>query len=277
MIATACGQSIYFNQPGCGIRPLYAPSRGQNEMIPDPRVVGGNASVVGDHCWMVQMLYNGRFSCGGSIISRYVSLCAAHCMSSLTASFYTMVRAHVRVGAVGPAEQWDQSNPVAQVIRHTSYSSSTFNNDIGLFVQRDAWKFDGKYVCAICLCTFRAAERARCIATGMGTTSSGGALPSSLREAYMEVTTEAATNIYYGTSYNPVTMIPAAFPGDGLDTCQGDSGGPLSVQNPGKLNELCQIGITSWGRGCGDIGVYASVVNYHTWIHQQLVANNVPV
>lgn len=66
-------------------------------------------------------------------------------------------------------------------------------------------------------------------------------------------------------------MIPAAEVGDGLDTCQGDSGGPLSAAVNGgasnsDMSHLKQCGITSWGRGCGNIGVYTRVYTYIDWI-----------
>lgn len=52
---------------------------------------------------------------------------------------------------------------------------------------------------------------------------------------------------------------------DGHDSCQGDSGGPL-VAN-GK-----QIGIVSWGMGCGDgsyPGIYSKVSELWKWIDEK--------
>lgn len=86
----------------------------------------------------------------------------------------------------------------------------------------------------------------------------------------MPITDIDAIRAQYGNSYNPITMIGAAYPGDGLDTCQGDSGGPLSVQHKGsRLPRLEQVGIVSWGYGCGDIGIYTRVSTYYQWIQDQ--------
>ena len=32
---------------------------------------------------------------------------------------------------------------------------------------------------------------------------------------------------------------------------QGDSGGPQVIKNPNKEGQFIQIGVVSWGKGCG--------------------------
>lgn len=52
---------------------------------------------------------------------------------------------------------------------------------------------------------------------------------------------------------------------NGQDSCQGDSGGPL-------VNDGKQIGIVSWGMGCGDDafpGIYSKVSGLRTWIDEK--------
>ncbi|CAJ1935347.1 unnamed protein product [Cylindrotheca closterium] len=52
----------------------------------------------------------------------------------------------------------------------------------------------------------------------------------------------------------------------GKDACQGDSGGPMFVE---EGNVQTQIGVISWGQGCGEPkkpGVYASVAFHHSFI-----------
>ena len=53
---------------------------------------------------------------------------------------------------------------------------------------------------------------------------------------------------------------------------QGDSGGPVIHQESSGKWSL--TGITSWGRGCGDIGVYSRVNVYLAWVQTQM--NNNP-
>lgn len=50
---------------------------------------------------------------------------------------------------------------------------------------------------------------------------------------------------------------------------QGDSGGPLQVQHFDYKNMYLQVGITSFGKFCGDKsspGVYTRVSKYVSWI-----------
>lgn len=55
---------------------------------------------------------------------------------------------------------------------------------------------------------------------------------------------------------------------DPVGLLQGDSGGPLVDNDSGR-----QIGIVSWGRGCGRPGyptVYASVASHYDWINANM-------
>jgi trypsin len=98
---------------------------------------------------------------------------------------------------------------------------------------------------------------------------SSGSLATVKQEVDLKIV-EAECAAYYGSSYDPATMICAGIVGDGKDTCQGDSGGPYIVEENGRA-EL--VGITSWGRGCGDIGVCARTSSYHAWIRDWIQAN----
>lgn len=67
----------------------------------------------------------------------------------------------------------------------------------------------------------------------------------------------------------PVTdrNLCAGSPGGGQDACKGDSGGPLVARD--AAGGYVQIGVTSWGRGCGEAGhpgVYTRVSAYADWI-----------
>ena len=68
-------------------------------------------------------------------------------------------------------------------------------------------------------------------------------------------------------AFTPETNICAGFEGGGVDICNGDAGGP--VVSLDRLGRTYQIGIASWGDGCGKAqtpGAYMRVSAYRDWI-----------
>nr|XP_020766101.1 serine protease 41-like [Odocoileus virginianus texanus] len=79
---------------------------------------------------------------------------------------------------------------------------------------------------------------------------------------------------YYHSNIN-YDMICAGSEDGNADSCKGDSGGPLVCEKNGRW---IQIGIVSWGVGCGRRnrpGVYTNVSLYFNWI-QLLTARSTP-
>jgi len=77
----------------------------------------------------------------------------------------------------------------------------------------------------------------------------------------------------YQAVYSDVTgdTVCAGFSSGGFDSCQGDSGGPLlHLYN----NEWYQVGVVSWGIGCGRpnlYGVYSSVHYHRSWVEKFII------
>ena len=107
--------------------------------------------------------------------------------------------------------------------------------------------------------------------SGWGSTSEGGSIPNQLREARVPRVADSTCgqSDYYGSAFDPGTMVCAGFDAGGVDTCQGDSGGPLAASTQDPLptsendpSEWRLAGITSWGDGCArpkKPGVYTRV------------------
>ena len=60
----------------------------------------------------------------------------------------------------------------------------------------------------------------------------------------------------------------------GNDTCRGDGGAPLVCRLP-QSQLYAQLGIVSWGIGCGEDGipgVYTDVRVFVDWINQKMTA-----
>ncbi len=87
--------------------------------------------------------------------------------------------------------------------------------------------------------------------------NSGSNYPNRMREASVPLVSDARARDAYGSDYVGSLMVAAGK--EGKDTCQGDSGGPLWATTPQGRR---QIGITSFGQGCGARGypgVYTEV------------------
>lgn len=78
------------------------------------------------------------------------------------------------------------------------------------------------------------------------------------------VSREFANMVYFGSLTD--AHVAASDPNGGKDSCQGDSGGPLVAWDNGRW---VLVGITSYGDGCGQIGVpgiYTNVARYLPFI-----------
>lgn len=57
----------------------------------------------------------------------------------------------------------------------------------------------------------------------------------------------------------------------GVDACKGDSGSPLLIENWNQDGSDVQVGLVSWGRGCGKYpGVYTRVSEVYPWIRTHI-------
>jgi len=97
--------------------------------------------------------------------------------------------------------------------------------------------------------------------------------PRKLHEVQVDWVDNATCAAAFGASGGKIgdTEICAIRRGTRKDSCQGDSGGPLVV--PAKDgNGFIQVGVVSWGRGCGEAlpGVYSRVATFSGWIQDTM-------
>jgi len=245
--------------PSCGKRPL----KPNFDDADYDKIVGGVESLRGDWPWSCSLRQNGRHICGGSLLNNRWVVTAAHCVSGTNVSPYKWACGlHNRV----TNDAWTREFTPNRVISHPSYNSRTIQNDIALF-QLNADVTFTDYISPVCFpATTDTYAGKTSIATGWGTLSYGGAASNVHMEVSMPVLTDTSCRAKYSPNLDTITQICAGIAGNKTDTCQGDSGGPLVVQHANR--DWYLAGLTSWGKGCGDGGVYTRLSAFRSWVEQ---------
>ena len=239
----------------------------------ETRIVGGTAAEAGDYPWQVTVLKKqGQslfFICGGTLIADTRVVTAAHCTSGSAGSL------KVRVGS----QQFSTGGSILDVSSyadHPSYSSSTDRFDAAVLELAASGIAAGGETLSLVGeegsgdDALWAPGKLLAI-SGWGATSEGGSVSDQLREAQVPRVADSTCgqSDFYGSAFDPATMVCAGPVAGGVDTCQGDSGGPLAASTqdplPTSQDEPSQwrlAGITSWGQGCArekKPGVYTRV------------------
>jgi secreted trypsin-like serine protease len=263
-----------------------------------PRIVKGEVARPGAYPFQVYL----SMGCGGSLVRNNWVLTAAHCLVD-TGLVGTPDKIAVHVGSEKRAA--GERIGVRAVHVHEQYKSVKQGYDIALLqLERPPGQKTRFSVIPIIEDGNEAGyvkHGAPAIVTGWGDWWDGAGVGSpDLREGRVKLVDRRACNVsqlkgslerflgdfrltvadriaitdYAAQAAYPVvddTMLCAGDPTPGesrevVDSCQGDSGGPLFATGPN--NTFVQLGIVSWGSGCGrpDMhGVYARVAKLGSW------------
>ncbi|ODM92502.1 Proclotting enzyme [Orchesella cincta] len=229
----------------------------------DIKVVGGREATKGEFPYAVALLKNRRQFCGGSLISESWVLTAAHCIQPLK-SFSGVT---VNVGDHNINQQNEvthQSRGVKRGLYNRGFSMQNLQHDVALLQLTEPVKI-GDNVQTVCLSREEPPYGNQAVLAGWGKTGKNLPPSATLRTVKMRIIPheECKRNYAQEPRAPPITsgMVCAGEGSQGSpklrDACNGDSGGPLVIFNGSKAT---QIGIVSWGIGCGDkSGVYTKV------------------
>ncbi|XP_015229379.1 PREDICTED: coagulation factor IX-like [Cyprinodon variegatus] len=242
----------------------------------DQRIVGGNDAKPGEIPWQVALMtflpkYNKTLPvCGGSLISEFWVITAAHCLVKARLNGHTLF---VRTGEfdVNVVEATESNHDVAEehIFPSYDYNKSQFDHDLALL------KLSTPVVLSnerrpICLgpkpfIQSLLRDSSSSLVSGWGRTGSLGRLSDKLQKISVP---HVDRTLCHQSSKSKISafMFCAGF-SDGLsDSCEGDSGGPHATNYKGTW---FLTGIVSWGEGCaqkGKYGVYTRVSRYYSWI-----------
>lgn len=242
----------------------------------EERIVGGTTAEPGTYPWQVALTGTFIGLCGGSLIGESWVLTAAHCVDEsvnsqgeiLPGVTVRVSRADIATGEIASESRlarraftkggFDRHAPglpndVALIELTEPFALS--RSDIPhLSTQKNDALFGSPSTCAV--------------VTGWGTTDDGSlATNGSLRQAFVPIRSVEECRRSYPQRNIEAQHLCAGYDGGVADSCQGDSGGPLVVR--GGPRGWIQVGIVSWGIGCGEpnrYGVYQRVAESIDWI-----------
>ena len=252
-----------------------------------PEVTNGNKVNDGDYPWLVsvqmtKMDGNGALRnhyCGGTLIDATHVLTAAHCTigkddRTIPAKYYKVYYGSTQLGERGRFED------VARVIAHPNYNPRAITFDAAILVLKRPIESIEPIALPDAGDRAFSNERDRVTVAGWGSTKQFGGKKGyrirstrDMMEANIEVVSnercKASLRRIGVTGVNGEKSFCAAE--GGKDACYGDSGGPLFAMDG---DTPIQVGIVSWGIGCGlgYPGVYTrlSDPSIRNWIADQV-------
>ncbi|KAM9095877.1 serine protease 38-like isoform 1-T1 [Sarcophilus harrisii] len=236
------------------------------------KIIGGQDALDGKWPWQVTFFFRGYHTCGGSILSKYWVLTAAHCFDQ-TLDLLEHFKVYVGLTDLKSINSHIQKRGIKQVIIHPLYKLTHPNgHDIALVQLSKALKFN-YLVLPVCLpkSNINLDTTETCWITGWGKMRESGIMVDILQETEIPLLDQFLCQILYGSIFFiQEDMICAADLSLMKSPCQGDSGGPLVC----KFNDTwIQIGVVTWGKGCSIPlypGVFARVPYFSTWISNSI-------
>lgn len=241
-------------------------------MAPAGAVVGGVEAEAGEWPWQVVLLVDDDVWCGGSLVAPDIVMTAAHCTDGMDEGDFDVL-----AGIVDLDDERDaQQREVEAIDQHEAYDDVELRNDISLLHLDEAFELDDDVAVVELasdeLTASLAEEGDPAVVTGFGAVGEDDDASDVLLEADVPTLADARCESLYAEDGDEIfgdSQVCAGRDRGHVDACFGDSGGPLVVPTDSERSDWVQVGIVSWGAGCGRRlrpTVYTQVSAFAGWL-----------
>jgi trypsin len=241
--------------------------------VPAAAVVGGEEADAGEWPSQVALLVDGFILCGGTLVDPSIVLTAAHCTDEMDPTQIEVLAGtnDLRTGG--------ERRDVARIDQHDGYNDVALVNDISLLILDRPLPLSESIAVVELATVEESAARTEdgdlAVVTGFGAIEETGPVSDLLLEAELDTFGDDRCETLYrqdGDTVQGDTQVCAGRERGHVDACYGDSGGPLMVPVDEDRIDWRQIGIVSWGAGCGAPQrptVYTEVSAFTDWLAER--------
>ncbi|XP_046685830.1 serine protease snake-like isoform X2 [Homalodisca vitripennis] len=238
-----------------------------------PLIIGGEQAEYKEFPHMVVIGYGphlttAKWLCGGSLVSEFYVLTAAHCLISQQGEPRFIKLGVINLGI--ETSKYSQVFKVSKSIPHPAYKSPNKWHDIALIRLNKKVDFT-PFVRPACLDYDGEITQDTAVATGWGYTDNiidEGS--QDLMKVELNIADRSQCDKVYHEAFkgNLTDSVICAGTHQKKDTCHGDSGGPLQIVRQEPYCMYSIIGVTSFGISCGHgvASVYTRVFYYLPWL-----------